>query len=101
MGFKKFIEKQNRSRATLSNDERSYLDKLVDIATGLYSQNKAQPTEQIIDCAARTLIELELREIEKKVQNSLLYATDAIKEKCPQLEINSNINSNGEKTDEK
>lgn len=85
MSFKQFVAKQERSRATLSVSERSYLDKIVDVAKQVYQQNKLTAPEALAEYAFKEALKSEMEVLERDMRNSLIYAVDIIKEKCPQL----------------
>ena len=93
MGFKNFIHKEKRSKTTLPEDERSYVNKIVDRALELYSTNMTRDPTNLAELAMKSVMDDEFEEIRKKLTNAFLYAEDSVKEKCPRLELNTNINT--------
>lgn len=92
MSFKNFINKEKRSKTSLPEDERSYVNKIVDRAIELYSSNMKRDPSNLAELAMKSVMDDEFEEVRKKLANAFLYAEDTIKEKCPRIELNTSIN---------
>jgi HD-GYP domain-containing protein (c-di-GMP phosphodiesterase class II) len=88
--FKYYRDKKRRDKVVLTDEEETYIDKLVKISEPYLVNNKQLPVERAIEEAYKAILENEIAQIEKQLKNAVLYATDRLKEKYKQ-ELNNNI----------
>ena len=88
--FKSFyLTGKNNSHKTLNSDERSYLNKIVDTAEGIYSRNKTLNPDVLLDLSTKEIIRQEMEVIEKQIRNASITALDVIKDKYPKEETDN------------
>lgn len=91
--FNDFLGKKKRDKIKISDTEKSYMTKIVDSVKSKI--NTLDPlTEQDIDrlvtLSFREILNNEMENIERQLNNSVLYATDSLKDQFRNL-INKSI----------
>ncbi len=97
-GFKFYREKKQRWEKPIEEDDKNYIDLIVAAGEKYFKANMELPVEAVVEAAFRDVLEMEIEKLEKKVKNSVLYASDILKEKYPKR-INTNIKDGESKND--
>ena len=84
VSFKYYRDKKKRDHVVLSDEEETYIDKLVKTSEPYLANNKQLPVERAVEEAYIIILKEKVDEMEKQLKNAVLYATDRLKEKYNQ-----------------
>lgn len=98
--FKNFYLKENKLENVVKPKlNKTVVDSLVEIAKEFYSQNSTMIPQDLVTAAIDAYLRTEMERIQRQVDDAKVYATEEVLKKCPQKEIQTEINnSNSEET---